>query len=223
VNLKFGIGIGTMIPISDFSGSTSDFYNGSRYGFNGGPTIYGKAKVGISEWNIVGEIDYSALHNKGNSEPGQGVVELSQQVLSMKVGPEYHLNIPALPVAPYIGVNFALNRFAGETTFQGVSKVPSATYKVKGATRFGIGFSTGMEVSIGSYMAIDIDISYNFMNVSSKDWEDVNTGIKQRIDSYLALNDARDPQYAAGDDKHFISKERNIHSILLTVGILFDF
>jgi len=223
VNLKFGVGIGTMIPISDLGGSTSDFYNGSRYGFNGGPTIYGKAKVGLSGWNIVSEIDYSTLHNKGNSEPGQGVVELSKQVLSIKVGPEFYLNIPALPVAPYIGVNFALNRFAGETMFQGVSKVPSATYKVKGATRFGIGFSTGMEVSIGSYMSLDFNISYNLMNVFGKDWEDVNTGINQRIDSYLALNDDRDPQYAVGDDKHFISNERNIHSILFTVGILFGF
>jgi opacity protein-like surface antigen len=223
VNLKFGVGIGTMIPTSDFSGSTSEFYNGSRYGLSSGPNIHGKAKVGLSGWNLTGEIDYSSLSNTGNSEPGQGEVELSQTILSLKVGPEYRLNLPVLPVALYIGVNLALNRFSGQTTFQGVSRVPSATYSVDGATRFGIGFSVGTEVSIGSDMALDINISYNYMNLSGKKWEDVNSGSNQRIDSYLALNDGRDPQYAAGDDKHFISNERNIRSILFTVGILFGF
>jgi hypothetical protein len=59
------------------------------------------------------------------------------------------------------------------------------------------------------------------MNISGKSWEDVNPGVNQRIDSYLALNDGPDPQYAAGDDKHFISSERGIHSILFTASILF--
>jgi opacity protein-like surface antigen len=223
VNLKFGLGIGVMIPTSDFSGSTSEFYNGSRYGLSSGPNIDIKAKVGLSGWSIVGEIDYSALHNTGNAEPSQEVVEVSQQILSLKVGPEFRFNIPTLPVTPYIGANFALHRFTGETTFQGVSKVPSTTYDMEDATRFGIGFLTGVEVGIGSYMSLDINISYNFMNVSGNKWEDVNPGTNQRIDSYLALNDDRDPQYAVGDDKHFISHERNIHSILFTVGILLDF
>jgi len=223
VILKFGVGIGTMIPTSDFSGSTSEFYNGSHYGLSSGPNIHGKAKVGLSGWNLTGEIDYSSLSNTGNSEPGQGEVELSQTILSLKVGPEYRLNLPVFPVPLYIGVDLALNRFSGKTTFQGVSRVPSATYSMDGATRFGIGFSVGTEVSIGSDMALDINISYNVMNLSGKKWGDVNAGSNQRIDSYLALNDSRDPLYVAGDDKHFISNERNIHSILFTVGILFSF
>jgi Outer membrane protein beta-barrel domain len=223
VNLKFGVGIGTMIPTSDFSGSTSDFYNGSRYGLSSGPNIHGRAKVGLSGWSLTSEIDYSSLSNTGNAGPGQGEVELSLTILSLKVGPEYRLNLPVFPVPLYIGVNLALNRFSGKTTFQGVSGVPSATYNMDGATRFGIGFSVGTEVSIGSDMALDINISYNFMNLSGKKWGDVNAGSNQHIDSYLALNDGRDPQYAAGDDNHFISNERNIHSILFTVGILFDF
>ena len=223
VNLKFGVGIGTIIPTSDFSGSTSEFYNGSRYGLSNGPNIDVKAKVGLSDWNLTGELDYSSLSNTGNSEPGQGDVDISETIISLKVGPEFHLNMPVLPITFYIGANFALNRFSGKTTFQGVSSVPNATYSVEGATRFGIGFSAGMEVSIGSSTALDINVSYNLMNLSAKKWEDVDSGSNQRIDSYLALNDDRDPQYAAGDDKHFISNERNIHSILFTVGIVFDF
>jgi opacity protein-like surface antigen len=221
VNIKLGGGIGVLIPASDFSGSTIEYYNGSSYGLSSGLNIHGKAKVGLSGFNLVAEIDYSSLSNTGNSEPGQGKVDISQKILSLKVGPEFHLSLPALPVTPYIGANLALNSFNGETTFQGVSKVPSATYSVKGATRFGIGFLAGTEVNIGPLLSLDFNISYNLMNVSGKEWDDVNLGINQRIDSYLSLNDDRDPLYAVEDDKHFISSARSIHSILFTVSILF--
>jgi hypothetical protein len=222
VNLKLGVGIGAMFPTSDFSGSTSEFYNGSRYGLSSGPNIHGKAKIGLSGWwNLTGEIDYSSLSNTGNSEPGQGVVDISQKILSLKVGPEFRLSVPVLPITLYIGADLALNRFSGETTFQGVSRVPSATYSVEGATRFGIGFSAGAEVSIGPLLSLDFNISYNLMNVFGKEWDDVNPGINQRIDSYLSLNDDRDPQYVVGDDRHFISNKRNISSILFTVSVLF--
>jgi hypothetical protein len=223
VNVKLGIGTGAMVPMSDFNGSTADFYNGSRYGFHSGPNIHGKAKVGWSGWNFIGEIDYSALRNSGNAELGLGVVDISQQVLSLKVGPEYHFSIPALPVTPFVGVNFALNRFTGEMTFQGVAKVPSATFGMNDAIRYGVGFSTGMEVSLGSDMSLDLNVSYNLMNVFGKEWNNIDTGNDQRLDSYLALNDDRDPLYAVGDDKHFISHERNIQSILFTVSFLFSF
>ncbi|MDP2207678.1 MAG: outer membrane beta-barrel protein [Bacteroidota bacterium] len=221
VNIKLGGGIGVMSPASDFSGSTIEYYNGSSYGLSSGLNIHGKAKIGLSGFNLAAEIDYSSLSNTGNSEPGQGKVDISQKILSLKVGPEFHFSLPVLPVTPYIGANLALNRFSGETTFQGVSKVPSATYSVKGATRFGVGFLVGTEVSVGPLLSLDFNISYNLMNVSGKEWNDVNPGINQRIDSYLSLNDDPDPQSAAGDDKHFISNERSIHSILFTVSILF--
>jgi opacity protein-like surface antigen len=221
VNIKLGGGIGVTSPASDFSGSTLEYYNGSRYGLSSGLNIHGKAKIGLSGLNLAGEIDYSSLRNTGNSEPGQGKVDISQKILSLKVGPEFRLSVPALPLTPYIGANLALNRFSGETTFQGVSKVPSATYSVKDATRFGVGFSAGTEVSLGPFLSLDFNISYNLMNVSGKEWDDVNPGINQRIDSYLSLNDDHDPQYAAGDDKHFISNERSIRSILFTASILF--
>ncbi len=211
VNIKLGGGIGVMSPASDFSGSTIEYYNGSRYGLSSGFNIHGKAKIGLSGLNLDAEIDYSSLSNTGNSEPGQGKVDISQKILSLKVGPEFRLSLPALPITPYIG----------ETTFQGVSKVPSATYSVKGATRFGVGFSAGTEVSVGPFLSLDFNILYNLMNVSGKEWNDVNPGINQRIDSYLSLNDERDPQYSAGDDKHFISNARSIHSILFTASILF--
>lgn len=221
VTMKLGGGIGLMSPASDFSGSTLEYYNGSRYGLPSGLNIHGKAKLGLLGLNLTGEIDYSTLRNTGNSEPGQGTVDISQKILSLKVGPEFRLSLPALPVTPYIGGHLALNRFSGETAFQGVAKVPSATYSVKDATRFGVGFSVGTEMSVGPLLSLDLNISYNFMNVSGKGWEDVNPGSNQRNDSYLSLNDGSDPLFATGDDKHFISNERSIHSILFTASILF--
>jgi opacity protein-like surface antigen len=221
VTIKLGGGFGVTSPASDFSGSTLEYYNGSRYGLGSGLNIHGKAKIGFSALILAGEIDYSSLGNSGNSEPGQGKVDLTQKILSLKVGPEFHISIPLLPVTPYVGANLALNKFSGETTFQGVSKVPSAAYSMKDATRFGLGFSAGTEVNIGPFLSLDFNVSYNFMNSSGKEWEDANPGTDQRIDSYLSLNDSPDPQYSAGDDKHFISKTRSIHTMLITVSILF--
>ncbi len=221
VDIKLGGGIGVTIPTSDFSGSTLDYYNGSRYGLSSGVNIHGKAKIGFSGWILASEVDYSSLSNNGNSEPGQGTVNLSQKVLSLKVGPEFHIGIPETPVTSYIGFNLAVNRFSGETTFQGVSKVPSGTYGVQAATRFGAGISAGSEVNIGRLLSLDFNISYNLMNDSGQAWNDVNPYKDQRLASYLSLNDNRDPQYAAGDDKHFISHERNIRSIQFTASILF--
>jgi len=221
VNIKVGGGLGVMTPASDLGGSTMEYYNGTNYGLSGGLNIHAKAKIGLVGFNLTGEIDYSSLSNSGNSEPGQGAVDISQKILSLKIGPEFRLSMPVVPIVPYLGINLALNSFSGETTFQGVSKVPSATYSVNSATRLGIGFAAGAEVSIGPLLSLDFNLSYNLMNVSGKEWNDVNPGINQRIDSYLSLNDASDPLYNFDDDKHFVSKARSIQSVLFTVSVLF--
>jgi hypothetical protein len=220
-SIQFGGGIGVAIPTSDFGGTTLDYYNGSRYGLSSGLNLNGKAKVGWSVWSIAGEIDYASFHNNGNLESGQGSVDVSQKVLSLKAGPEFRIGLSELPVTSYVGVNLAMNRFSGETTFQGVAKVPSATNSLNSTTRLGVGFSAGSEVSFGPFFAVDFNLSYNVMNAFGNKWDDAGPGSTQRIDSYLSLNDAPDPRYTPGDDKHFISHERNIRSILFTASILF--
>lgn len=221
VNLKLGGGLGIVSTASDLNGSTMDYYNGSKYGLNSGLNLHGKAKIGFVGFNLTGEIDYSMLDNTGNSEPGQGLVEISQTIVSIKVGPEFRISLPLLPLTPYVGANVAMNSFSGEVMFQGVSKVPSATYEVKGATRIGMGFTIGAEVGIGPLLSLDFTTAYNFMNLSGREWNDVNPGTDQRLDSYLSLNDGKDPQYNAGDDKHFVANDRSIHSVLFTVSVLF--
>lgn len=222
LHMKLGGGLGVSSPASDFSGSTLEYYNGSNYGLGSGLTFQAKAKIGLSGWNLAGEIDYSSFSNTGNSEPGQGTVDISLKILSLQVGPEFRFSIPALPFTPYIGAHLSVNRFSGETMFRGVSKVPSATYSMQDATRFGLGFSAGAEVSISPFLSLDFNASYNLMNVFGKEWNDVNPGINQRIDSYLSLNDSADPQFSAGDDKHVIPQARSIRSMLFTVSLLFD-
>lgn len=56
--------------------------------------------------------------------------EISQKILSVKVGPEYRLSLPAVPFTPYLGANVAFNSFSGEFQNNGVSKLSSGTYTV---------------------------------------------------------------------------------------------
>jgi len=124
-------------------------------------------------------------------------------------------------VTPYIAGNIAINRFSGETTFQGVAKVPSAVFSVESASRFGIGFTGGVLIKIGPLTSLDIAFAYNLMNLGGKTWTDVNPYQDKRIDSYLALNDAKDPFSPPGNDDHFVSSNRTISSLLLTASLMF--
>ena len=221
VKVQVGGGLGVVVPSSDFGGSTVDYYSGTKYGLSTGYNIHGKARFGVLGFALVGGVDYASLSNSGNSEPGIGKVEVNQKILSLKVGPEFNINIPLSPVKPYLDVTIAVNRFSGETTFQGVSKVSSATYVVESVTRIGLGAGGGVVISLGPLLNLDIGLHYNLMNLAGKSWNDVNPLQDQRIDSYLSLNDDKDPLYLAGSDKHFIGNSRSIHSIQLTASVLF--
>jgi opacity protein-like surface antigen len=219
--LVLGGGIGLLIPASGFGGSTLDYYSGSRYGLSSGPAFHALAKIRFSAWSIASEVDYAALRNTGHSEPGQGTIDLSQKILSFKVGPEFQIGIPVLPVTSYVGINVALNRFSGETTFQGVANVPSGTYSVNPETRIGLGLAAGTEIAVSRLLSVDFNISYNLMNFAGRTWDSGTPESNKRIDSYLSLNDNADPQYAIGDTRHFVGGERSMHSLQFNASILF--
>jgi opacity protein-like surface antigen len=221
ITLQLGGGAGIALPASDYGGSTIDYYNGVKYGLSNGFNVHGKARVGVLGFQLTGEVNYSSFSNSGDAEPGQGSVDISQKVLAFRLGPEFHIWLPAMPVTPYIGANVALNRFSGQVKFQGVSRVSSGTYDLHSATRFGYGFSGGVIVTLGALMSLDLGVSYNYMNASSKTWEDVNPTVDQRLDSYLALNDTRDPLFRPGDDKHFIGTVRKANSVEAKATIMF--
>jgi hypothetical protein len=221
VTLQVGGGAGVAIPVSDYAGTTIDYYNGTKYGLASGLNVHAKARVGVLDFRLTGEINYSTFSNDGEAQPGQGAVEISQKVLAFKVGPEFYIGLPAVPVTPYIGANVALNRFSGEAKFQGISKLPSATYDLKSATRIGVGFTGGVILKFGVLTSLDLGVSYDLLNTSGKAWEDDNPTQDQRIDSYLTLNDDKDPLYKAGDDKHFIGNARTINALEIKATIMF--
>jgi opacity protein-like surface antigen len=218
--LQAGAGIGYAIPAGDYSGSTIDYYAGTRYGLSGGINFHAKGRVGAAGFKLAAEIGYSMLSNTGNSEPGQGKVDISQKILSVKLGPEYMISIPAVPLTPYLGVNLALNTISGETKFNGVSSVPSGTYDVKSAMRFGLGFAGGVLYKMGPLMSLDLSLSYNLMNLFGKSFEAVDPTHPQRIDSYVRLNDDKDPAVVNGSE-HFIGAARSINTIQVALSLMF--
>jgi len=221
VTVQVGAGAGLALPASDYAGTTIEYYNGTKYGLASGLNVHAKARVGVLGFRLTGEVDYSTFSNDGEAQPGQGAVEISQKVLAFKVGPEFYIGLPAVPVTPYVGANVALNRFSGEAKFQGVSKLPSATYDLKSATRIGVGFTGGVILKFGVLTSLDLGVSYDLLNTSGKAWEDDNPTQDQRIDSYLTLNDDKDPLYKAGDDKHFIGNARTINAVQIKATIMF--
>jgi len=220
ITLQVGAGAGVAMPASDYSGTTVDFYNGSKYGLKNGLTLNAKVRAGILGLRAAGEVNYSSFSNTGEALPGQGSVDVSQKVLALKIGPELSLGLPLMPIAPYLGANLSLNRFTGTVKFQGVPKVPSASYDLKSASRIGFGFTGGVVLRLGAFTTLDVSAAYDMMNSSGKAWEDENPALDQRLDSYISLNDDKDPLYKSGDDKHFISNSRSINSIQVRATLM---
>src|SRR5690554_3316528 len=96
ITLQLGGGFGYTIPTGDMAGNTTEFYSGSKYGLSNGFNMHAKARVGLLSFNLFGEIDYSTFSNDGESEPGQGQVEVSQKIVSLKAGPEFSLGLPLI-------------------------------------------------------------------------------------------------------------------------------
>lgn len=221
ISVKVGGGLGYVTPSGDYGGSTIDFYSGSKYGLSSGYNLHLKAKVSILTFSLKGEVDYSSFSNNGESTPGQGKVDLSQKILSLRVGPEFKINIPMLPLTPYLDANIALNSLTGEVTFQGVSRVPSRTNEIPSATRIGFGFGGGIEYSLGPAVTLDAGVHYNLVNPIGKEYKSIASF--DRVDAYTSLNDDKDPLYSVSNDRTVVSGSRSINNIQFTLSVLFGF
>jgi opacity protein-like surface antigen len=221
IKLQAGAGIGYAVPAGDYAGTTADYYAGTKYGLSGGVNFHAKGRLGAAGFQLGVEIGYSSFSNSGSAEAsGQGKVDISQKVLSVKIGPEYMINIPAVPLKPYLGANLALNTISGETKFNGVSSVPSGTFDVKSATRFGLGIGGGLVYKMGALTSLDLSVSYNFINLFGKKFEMVDLTNPKRIDSYLRLNDDKDVFPVDGSD-HIIGAARSISSLEIGLSLMF--
>jgi hypothetical protein len=219
--ISFSIGpiIGYTGPSGDLSGTTMDYYSGTKYGQSGNVNFGAQAKLKILFIRAKVSIMYTSLSNSGNTEPDKGSVETSMKLLSYGVGTEFHLPLPLIPIHPYIGIDLMFTNFSGETVFTGDQRVPSGTYSLNSASRTGLGIGAGAELSLGKKYSLDLDIKYNMYNLLGKSF----SGGDRRLDSYTSLNDEADPQYSADPDKHPISDSRMINAVQINLCFLFDF
>ncbi|MEX1138117.1 MAG: hypothetical protein WEB33_04060 [Bacteroidota bacterium] len=212
VSFQIGGGAGYFMPAGVYKGTVAEYYAGTNYGLTGGFALHAKTRVGLMGFNLTGEVNYAFLSNDGSPEGGNTSAEVDHKILSIKVGPEFRLGLPAVPVTPYLGFNVSYNAFSGSTKFQGTSSVPSSTVDMASASRIGIGGTIGVMLS-----SIDIAVHYNLHNLTGKAW----AGGNNRVDTYSSLNDDKDPLYAASDANHVVKDPRSIQSVVITVSMMF--
>ena len=149
ITLQVGGGLGYSVPTGDYGGSATDFYNGTKYGMKSGINFHGKARVGLLFLNAFGEVGYTTFSGDGDAQSGGGTINNSQKIVSMKLGPEFPINIPLSPITPYVQGFVSLNTFSGDVEFKGVSGVPSGKKDIASATRIGLGAGVGVMFSLG--------------------------------------------------------------------------
>ena len=220
VTLQLGAGLGYATPTGDFGGNTTEFYKGTKYGLESGFNYHAKARVGLLFLNIFGELGYTTFSGEGDATPGQGNIKLSNNVFSIKAGPEFPITIPLSPITPYLMGFVAVNTFSGEVEFQGVSDVPSGTYELASATRVGIGGGGGVTFSAGP-LKLDLSIQYHLINFTGNEYKIENVTSHERLDNYTSLNDGADPAYVNGSNAHFIQDDRGIGAMEFKVTAMF--
>lgn len=217
VTLQLGGGLGYISPAGDYSGSTVDFYNGTKYGMSSGFNYHAKARVGLLGLNLFGIIEYSTVSGDGESEPGQGTVENSHGIFSIKAGPEFNFSVPLSPIGFYLDGFVSVNTFSGKVKFQGVSQVSSGEYDIESSTRFGAGAGGGVLLDILPVVTLDFGIHYNLYNLFGKQYTSVVTSNPKRLDAYKSLNDAKDPAYGIDDDLYIVENNRSINAWQFTI------
>lgn len=221
--LKFegGINLGATVPTGDYSGTMADFYSGTKYGLSTGFNIGGYASLITPIISGRVSLNYTHLKNDGNPPPseGGGTIELTHNIFTIGIGPQYNIPIPSSPVKPFIVAELLIISIGGETKFQGVSSVPSGTYTISSATRLGFGITGGLNYDFGNY-GISIQAKYNLLNLSGKEFKSDDP--TKRISSYTNLNDEKDPLYTTGSNVHIIGTSRNISTLQLNVGFNFS-
>lgn len=222
ISFQVGGGLGYSVPSGDYGGTTVEFYNGAKYGMEPGFNFHGKARVGLLFINAFGEIGYTTFSGEGEIDPTDKnkSVTVSNKVFSIKVGPEFKFDIPLSPIKPYLDGFVSLNTFSGAVQFKGAPNgLPSSEQDIKAATRIGLGAGGGVVFSLGG-LNLDLSVQYSLMNIAGKKFDGDITR-NQRLDSYVFLNDEKDPRYAAGNDDHIISDSRSIGAIEFKLTVLF--
>lgn len=220
INFQIGGGVGYSIPSGDFGGSTYDYYAGTKYGMSSALNLHAKARVGVLFFNVFGEVGYTSFSNNGSISPTEPdkTVDVKNKIFSIKVGPEYKLSIPMSPITPYLNAFVSLNSFSGTVQFKGSPNgLPSSEQDLNSASRIGAGAGAGVLFGLGG-LNLDLSVQYHLMNIAGKEF----SGVKDnRLDSYIYLNDDKDPLYAPNNDKHIINSSRSIDAVEVKLTAMF--
>ncbi len=82
-------------------------------GWNPGFNFHGKARVGLLFINAFGEIGYTTFSGNGAADTDLGTIDISHKLVSIKLGPEFAVNIPMSPITPYFQGFLSLNSISG--------------------------------------------------------------------------------------------------------------
>ena len=222
ISVKLGPMLGLTSPSSDYSGETTDFYNGTKYGLKSGFHFGAMGKVSFGPIGGRLSLGYASLSNNGtaNVEQNNSTVEVRNNLFMITIGPEFGFTIPFTPVRPYAGIDLLITSISGTVNFQGTTSVPSNEREITSASRTGVGFAIGSEVGFGKTFILDISLRYNLINLLGKSYE-ASTTSNNRIDAYTFVNDDVDSGHATDPDNHPIGASRNIQTIQINVGLLF--
>ena len=217
IHISLGPQLGFALPMSDYAGGVTDFYNGTKYGLKGGFNVGATFKADLMV--IAGRLDinYAMFKNDGNiSGLNNANVTVKQNTLIIGIGPEYSFGLPLVPIKPYVSFELLFSTFSGESQYQGTPLVNSSNNSMTSATRIGLGLLAGTEFKIG-VVALDLSLRYNMLNLIGKSFTSYNNN--DRSNSYLNLNDDKDPNFDGAT--HPVGTSRTISTLQFNVGVLF--
>jgi hypothetical protein len=217
IHISLGPQLGFALPMSDYAGEVTDFYNGTKYGLKGGFNLGATIKADLLI--IAGRVDinYAMLSNSGSITGfNNASLSIKQQNLIIGIGPEYSFGLPLIPIKPYASIELLFSTFSGESQYQGTPGVNSNNNSMASATRIGLGLLAGTEFKIGVF-ALDVSVRYNMLNLIGKSFTSYNNN--DRTNSYFNLNDAKDPNFDGVN--HPVGTSRTISTLQFNVGVLF--
>jgi hypothetical protein len=222
LKILLGPSIGLTTPTVDYTGETTDYYAGTKYGLRSAINFGAMGKVSLGPINFNLSVIYTPLSNDGIAEPDKpnSSVEIKQNLFTIGLGTQYGFSVPMSPIKPYIGIELLFTTISGSAKFQGITAVQSTSISMSTTSRTGLGFAAGAEISILG-TALDLSLRYNLINLFSKEYEGSATGTRDEV--YKYLNDGEDPNYLATDVKHPVGSKRTIATIQFQLGVLFGF
>ena len=220
LGIELGVNGGATIPTGDYSGTMEHFYAGSKYGLTTGFNIggYGNLTTPIISGRV--SLNYSSVSNDGSPGTGfgGGTIELKHNLFTIGIGPQYSIPIPQSPIKPFLIAELLIASISGEVSFQGISSIPSKTYDIPTVTRIGLGLTGGLNYDIGSY-GFDLSLKYCILNLSGKEFTSFSDNA--RVNSYINLNDDKDPLYGTDPNVHVVSNDRDVSTFQINLGFHF--